>query len=310
VRRRLAEIQAETVGADPAFGAHEVLQGDRATLEDVATALRTLTLAGTRLVVLRQADKLRDEVQKAMADLLAAVAPRTHFVAVAETVDMRRSLGAAFQARGRIERLGLGASRDARESRREIQDFVSNLAAERKLRLTPRGRDALADWVQGDAGRLDQEIEKLALRYADAEVGVEEVLDSVGGERARTAFALEGAIRDRRMDRAIAALRASFAAGERPEVLVGQLAGEIRALLRARGFLDAGMSEEEAKRAFGGGRGFFVVPRARNYKAAELRRCLLDLAAIDVAGKTGAGEVPARIEGMLVRLARNPAERA
>lgn len=286
-----------------------MLQGDRATLEDIATALRTLTLAGTRLVVLRQADKLRDEAQKAMADLLAGIAPRTHFVATAESIDMRRALGTAFQSRGRIERLGLGTARDARESRKEIQDFVSNLAAVRKLRLSTRGRDALADYVQGDAGRLDQEIDKLALRFGDAEVGVEEVLDSVGGERARTAFALEGALRDRRMDRAVAALRAAFAAGERPEVLVGQLAGEVRALLRARGLLDSGMSEEEAKRAFGGGRGFFVVPRARNYKAAELRRCLVDLAAIDIAGKTGAGEVPARLEGMLVRLAKAPGER-
>src|SRR4029453_16224711 len=81
IRRRLAEIQAATVGDSPGFGTHEVLQGDRATLEDLATALRTVSLGGTRLVVLRQADKLRDEAQKAMGELLGAIAPKTHFVA-------------------------------------------------------------------------------------------------------------------------------------------------------------------------------------------------------------------------------------
>jgi DNA polymerase III delta subunit len=258
--------------------------------------------------VLRQADKLREDSQKALAELLGAIAPRTHFVAVAESVDLRRSLGSAFQAKGRIERLGLGNARDARESRREILDFVASLAAERGLRLAARGREALADYVQGDAGRLAQEIEKLALRHGTGEVGPEEVLDSVGGERARTAFALEGALRDRRVDRAIAAFRAALAAGERPEVVVGQLAGELRALLRARALLDSGLSEEDAKRAFGGGRGYFVVPRARNYRAAELTRSLRELAEIDVAGKTGAADVPARIERLLLRLA--PARRS
>lgn len=294
------------MGDAPGFGTHEVLQGDRATIEDVATALRTVSLGGTRLVVLRLADKLRDEVQKAMAEILDGIAPRTHFVAVAETIDMRRSLGSAFQSRGRIERLGIGNARDARESRREVLDYVASLAAERGLRLSARGREALGDWVQGDAGRLAQEIEKLALRYGEAPIGPEEVLESVGGERARTAFALEGAVRDRKIDRAIAACRTAIGAGERPEVLVGQLASELRALLRARSLLDAGLSEEDAKRAFGGGRGFFVVPRARNYRGAELVRALRELAAIDIAGKTGTADVPSRLERLLLRLAKPP----
>jgi len=290
------------VGASPGFGTHEVLQGDRATIEDLATALRTVSLGGTRLVVLRQADKLRDEAQKAMGELLGAIAPKTHFVAVAEALDMRRALGSAFQSRGRIERLDLGSARDARESRREILGFVTGLATERGLRLSTSGREALADYVQGDAGRLAQEIDKLSLRYGDAEIGPEAVLDSVGGERARTAFALESAIRDRRMGRAIAACRTAFAAGERPEVVVGQIGGELRALLRARSLLDSGLSEEDAKRAFGGGRGYFVVPRARNYLGVELTRALRELAEIDIAGKTGTGDVPARIERLLLHL--------
>ena len=284
-----------------------MLQGDRTGLEELATALRTVSLGGTRLVVLRQADKLREDAQKEMAELLDGIAPRTRFVAVAEALDMRRSLGSAFQSRGRIERLGLGGGRDARESRREIGDFVAALAAEHGVRLSARGRDALTDYVQGDAGRLAQEVEKLALRYRDTEIGADEVLDSVGGERARTAFALEGAIRDRRLGRAIAACRSAIAAGERPEILVGQIASELRALLRARSLLDSGLSEDDAKRAFGGGRGYYVVPRARNYRGGELIGALRDLAEIDIAGKTGAADVPARIEHLLLALGRNAA---
>ena len=40
---RLDAIRDETVGSNPGFGAMDVLQGDRATLEDLATAIGTMT---------------------------------------------------------------------------------------------------------------------------------------------------------------------------------------------------------------------------------------------------------------------------
>src|SRR6185369_11069409 len=128
-----------------------------------------------------------------------------------------------------------------------------------------------------DPSRLVSELEKLSLRFGKLRVGVREALDGLGGERALTAFALEGALRERRIGAAIAELRALLRGGERVEVIVGQLAGELRSLLRARALLDGGLDEEAAKRAFGGGRGYFVVPRARNFRRSEITRALAGL---------------------------------
>src|SRR5262249_19615830 len=153
--------------------------------------------------------------------------------------------------------------------------------------LEPEATQALVDFVANDPARLVSELEKLSLRFGSAPVGMRQALEGLGGGRALTAFALEGALRERRIGPAIGELRALLRGGERTEVLLGQLAGEIRSLLRARALLDQGLDEEEARRAFGGGRGYFVVPRARGFRRSELERALARLREIDVAAKTG-----------------------
>ena len=301
VDRRLAEIQAKGVGANPAFGAFELLQGDQATLEDVMTAARTFSPTGQRLVVLRRAERMRDDVQKALAAALDEIPKGAQLVLVALEPDMRKSLFAALAKRGVVEELELGNPRDAAGTRRAVMALAGRMARELSLRLGAGAAEALADHVGNEPQMLAREIEKLALRFPDTEVGPDQVLDTVSGERSPVAFALEGAVRDRRVAHAIAALRTALNGGDRPELLVGQIASELRALLRARALLDSGMDEESVKRTLGG-RGFYVVPRARNYRRTELTRALRALAEVDVAAKTGGGGVPARLEKVLLDL--------
>jgi len=302
VDRRLAALQKKLVGVSPAFGSHEVLQGDQAHIEDVITAIKTLSPSGVRLVVLRRAERLRDEAQRGLAQALDEIPAGVHLVLVALEPDMRKTLFAALAKRGWVEHLEVGSARDVAGTRRAMIALAEKMAGELSVRFDGRAAEALVEHVGTEPQQLAREIEKLSLRYGAAEVGVDQVLDTVSGERSLTAFAIEGALRERRVAHAIAALRRALAQGERPELLVGQIASELRSLLRARALLDSGMDEESAKRAFGGGRGFFVVPRARNYRRAELERALAALAEVDVAAKTGGGSVPARLERMLLGL--------
>jgi len=290
------------VGRVPGFGAMDVLQGDRATLEDLATAIGTMAPGGRRLVVLRHAEKLREDAQRGLVDLLATVPVGTTVAILAENPDLRRSLFASL--RDRTERLEIGSSRDPAGTRRELLALVARRAKALSLRLSAEAAEAIADHVGNEPGRIVRELEKLALRWGEQPVGPREALDGIGGDRALAAFALEGALRERRIGRAIVEMRSLFAQGERPELVVGSLAGEVRSLLRARALLDSGLDEEAAKRAFGGGRGWFVVPRARNWRRGELETALRSLSRIDVASKTGAPAVEARIERWLVGLAR------
>jgi DNA polymerase-3 subunit delta len=301
VDRRLADVQAKSVGAQPAFGAFELLQGDQATLEDVMTAVRTFSPTGRRLVVLRRAERMRDDVQKALAAALDAIPPGAQLVLVAVEPDMRKTLFSTLAKRGAVEHLELGNARDAVGTRRAVIGLIGKMAREQALRLGAGAAEALADHVGNEPQLIAREIEKLALRFPGVEVTPAQVLDTVSGDRSPVAFALEGAVRDRRVAHAIAALRAAFQQGDRPELLVGQIASELRALLRARALLDSGMDEESTKRALGG-RGFFIVPRARNYRRPELERALRALAEVDVAAKTGGGAVPARLEKVLLDL--------
>ncbi|MFM8409876.1 MAG: DNA polymerase III subunit delta [Alphaproteobacteria bacterium] len=302
VGERLDAVQEKAVGKTPAFGAMDVLQGDRATLEDLATAIGVVAPGGRRLVVLRHAEKLREEVQKGLVGLLESVPVGTTVAILAENPDLRRSLFASLK--DRTERLEIGSSRDPAGTRRDLVALVSRRSKALGLRLSPEAAEAIVDHVGNEPGRIVRELEKLALRWGDAPVGPREALDGIGGDRALAAFALEGALRERRIGRAIVELRSLFAQGERSEMVLGSLAGEMRSLLRARALLDSGLDEEAAKRAFGGGRGWFVVPRARNWRRAEIESALRSLSRIDVASKTGAPAVEARLERWLVGLAR------
>lgn len=307
VGERLAEIQRKTVGDVPGFGAMDVLQGDRTDLSELATAIRTIAPGSGRLVVLRHADKLREEAQRGLVELLADVPESTQVVLLADQPDMRRSLFAAL--RDSTERCEIGSARDAAGTRRDLVDLVVRRAAGLGLSLEAEAAGAIADYVGNDPARIVREIEKLSLRWGDRRVGTREALEGLGGDRALAAFALEGALRERRIGRAVAELRSLLRQGERTEVLVGQLAGELRALLRARALLDSGMDEDSAKRAFGSGRGWFVVPRARNYRRDELEGALARLRGIDLAAKTGLPAVDARLESWLLGLARPAAAR-
>jgi len=302
VRERLAALQKEAVGDPAAFGAAETLYGDRADLESIAVAVKTLPLAGTRFVALRQPERLREDVQKDVAALLDEIPPQTRFVVASGSPDMRKTLFAALKKHGDVEVLGAGSKRDGSRARGELLDAASGLARERSVQMTREALAAFVDFIQDDTSRMANELDKLSLRYGGAKVEPRQVLESLGGERALTAFALEGALRERRIGRAIAELRRSLAQGERPEVLVGQLAGELRSLLRARALLDAGLDESAAIKAFGGGRGYFVVPRARNFRRGELVRALRQLGRVDVAAKTGRGDPAAGLERLLLQL--------
>lgn len=298
-------MQKKAVGDPPAFGAAETLFGDRADLESIAVAVKTLPLTGTRFVALRQPEKLKEDTQKSVAALLEEIPPTTWFVLVSEAPDMRKTLFAALKKHGDVETLGGGSKRDGKRDRAELIDAAGRLAAERDVRLTREAVAAFVDYVQDDTSRMVNELDKLSLRHSgDPPLEPRHVLESLGGERALTAFALEGALRERRMSRAIAELRRSLAQGERPEMLVGQLAGELRSLLRARALLDSGLDERAAIKEFGGGRGYFVVPRAKNFRRGELVRALRQLGRVDVAAKTGQGDPAAGLERLLLQLAK------
>ncbi|MFP6663810.1 MAG: DNA polymerase III subunit delta [Deltaproteobacteria bacterium] len=300
VGRQLATIQKEWVGEDPLFGALDVLYGDRADIEAIGTAVRTASLAGRRLVVLRMVDRLKDDVQRELLLLCPDVSADTRLLLVAESPDLRRTLFAALKKAGCIETVG-PQTKDTRKALPEWKSLLFKLAGEKGLKLAPDAAEAVLEYVIGDTGRLENELEKLSLRHGKDRVELAEALLSLGGERVRTAFALSGAIRERRMGRALVELRRAIGQGAAPEVLIGEMAGEFRALLRARALLDEGMGEAAAKKAFGGGRGFFVVPKAKNYRRRELLVMIQELARIDVRAKRGVAP-QAPIEALFLQI--------
>ena len=259
-------------------------------------------LANARLVVIRNVERLRDDGLEALTAALGKVPPGARVVLTATALDLRKGAQSRLAKAASLERVEVGGGRDAGAARREILALIGQLCAERRIRLDREAADTLVDLVKGDAGRIASELDKIALRFGEEPVDAEQVKDSFAGERPLSAFGLATAIRERKIAQAIGEMRRSLAANQPLEVLLGQIAGEVRALLRARSLLDGGLSEEAAKRAFGGGRGYFVVPQAKRYRATELMHALEELGQIDLAAKTGGGDATVLLEKWLIDL--------
>ncbi len=303
--RRLAEIRKTILGETPEPGTEEVLVGEKLDPETLAIACRTVPMLGRRLVVVRHADRLSDECLGVLEDALDTLPKAVAVVLLGSSLDRRRKLFAELERRGRFEALALGG--DARKGGLPPGELLDQLLREHGVSMDAAARQRLLEHVGPNGGRLDSEIEKLALAFPDGTVTAAGVADVVAGERSRVAFALEGALRERKLGRAVLELRRAAGAGDAPELLLGQVAGEVRALLRARSLLDDGMSEPEARRAFGSGRGWFAVPAARHYRREDLERLLLELARIDAGSKVGLGDAIAEMESALVDLGRSAA---
>ncbi len=300
VERRVAEIRAVLTAGGA--GTEEVLAGERIEPETLEIACRTVPLLGRRLVVVRHADRLSDTCLEVLEGALDRVPDNVAVLLIAPGLDRRRRLYAELERRGSFEALVLEGA--GRKGGIPLGEILERLLSERGLRMESDARQRLLDHVGADGARLEAEVEKLSLMFGEQSVTVEGVVAAVGGERARVAFALEGALRERRFGRAVLELRRAAGAGDAPELLLAQIAGEVRALLRARALLDEGLSEPEARRAFGSGRGWFAVPAARHYRRADLEALLLALARVDAGAKVGLGDAIAEIEAALVDLGR------
>ncbi len=150
--------------------------------------------------------------------------------------------------------------------------------------------EALVDELGDDLFALSAEVEKLCTYVGQrGRVNVEDVHALVGHDRTWEVFALTDAVGRRDTARALNILADLFAAGEAPELLVGQLGWQLRRLWTAVRLLQQGTSPQEL------GRQLRVHPRfldgfiqqVRHFTERELAHIFRQLVQTDLALKTG-----------------------
>jgi DNA polymerase-3 subunit delta len=247
---RIAERRARLraiAEAESGSGGVELFEGDSATPEAVALALRSMTFAiGRRFLIVDGVERWKDtDVETVLAPVLNDMTPETTVAFFAREEGRAKApakLGAA------VKKAGGDVVAEAALKSRELPRWVVGEGERLGLKLEGAAAKALVAQVGERQQRLLRELEKLALEHGDgATIGVEEVEGAAAVSAERQVWALVDALvaRDRaHATRAFLELRAQ---GETLPRLVPLVARRVRDVLAIAARLDAGESPAQVK---------------------------------------------------------------
>jgi DNA polymerase-3 subunit delta len=294
VDEALRRVRGET-GADPL---NEVTFGARDPVAEVLNALETPSLlGGRRLVIVRDANDLLKETVDALARYIESPAPDSVLVLIA--------LG-----RTRLDPVvahaGARVVLDAPKGRRLV-GWIRRRAAEHSLKIDDRAAWALIDSVGGELRDLDAALSQLTSALgAGAHVTAADVARAFPRVADQRIYVLTDAVGDRRLPVAMTNLRRLLEQGEDPLVLLGALAGQVRRMLRARRYVDAGTSAVADALGLPSWRAERLARQARAYREPELISAMGALAEADVEIKGGDLPPEAALERAVVMIVERP----
>jgi len=278
--RALAERESGTGGL-------EVFEGDAATPENLALALRAMTFAlGRRFLIADGAERWSEtDVEHHLVPALGSIPPDTTIAFFAREEGRLKAPAALAKA---VKAAGGDVDAERSKKPRELPRWLVGEAQRLGVTLDGAGAQALIALVGDRRQRLVRELEKLALEHGQgARLGVEEVEGAAAPSAERQVWGLVDALvaRDRRAaTRAYLALRAQ---GEGLPRLVPLMARRLRDVLAVAERLEAGQSPAEVKSSLklSGWLAERRIKEARATEAAALRRALEALAELELAAR-------------------------
>jgi DNA polymerase-3 subunit delta len=247
---RIAERRARLraiAEAESGSGGVEVFEGDTATPEAVALALRAMTFAmGRRFLIVDGVERWKDtDVEATVAPALAAMAPDT---TVAFFAREDRRIEAPPKLAAAVKKAGGDVVAETALKPRELPRWVVAEGKRLGITLDAAAARALVTQVGDRQQRLVRELEKLAIEHGEgAKLGVEEIEGAAALSAEREVWALVDALVGRDRAHATRAFLQLRAQGETLPRLVPLMARRVRDVLAIAVRLEAGESPAQVK---------------------------------------------------------------
>lgn len=244
------------------------------------------------VIVVRQAARLRKADADTLATNLRAESPGPPIVFWDDGFDKRTKLFAEIaRAGGEVE--FVAPRRDA------LAQWIGGEAKRLGHEIAPTAAAALVDLVGDDLLQLRSTLERLSLALGSgARIDEESVATHVASSRLHAIYELQDAVDQRETLRAVGLLRRLIDEGEEVPALVGALFAELRRLSIARESPpQADLARLLEIHPF---RAKKIAQAARRFPKPLLRRALDGLAEVDLASKTGRGDARAALEHWLI----------
>jgi DNA polymerase III subunit delta len=287
---RIAERRARLraiAEAESGSGGVELFEGDAATPEAVALALRAMTFAiGRRFLVVDGVERWKDaDVEAHLVPELANMPPHTT-VAFFAREEGRTKAPATLEAA--VTKAGGDVAAENALKPRELPRWVVAEGERLGVRVEGAAARALIAQVGDRQQRLRRELEKLALEYGDgATIGGEEVEGAAAASAERQVWGLVDALVGRDRAHATRAFLELRAQGETLPRLIPLMARRIRDVLAIAVRLEGGESPAQVKASLktSSWAADRRIKEARATDVDALQRALEELADLELASR-------------------------
>ena len=161
------------------------LDGERATLAELLDELRSFAMFGNgKLVVIRNAEPFITRYRESLEDYLAAPCDSATLVLRVEKLPATQRVYKLIAKNGQIEDC------NAPTDQRALAQWIEQEAKSHKVTIARDAAALLADLVGNDMGRLDSELEKLAIQSDGKPIDSKAVAGSVSFQREQEMWAM------------------------------------------------------------------------------------------------------------------------
>lgn len=222
---------------------YDLFYAGESDISKVISAASTLpVMAPRRLVVLKDADKLKAAEEEQLLPYLEDPSPATALVMIGKGIDKRKKFFLTLSKRGSVVE-------HSHPYEREMPKWIKWLAGKKDLQISENACRYLVDIIGNDLTGISSEIEKVSL-YAGPGKRIEvEDLEAVSADvKARTVFQLIDALGEKDLKSSLENLKKLIHSGESPILILSMVLRQLRLVWIGKDILKRGGREEEIRK--------------------------------------------------------------
>ena len=234
--------EAVLKGAIPDFNS-DIFYGGEVEVSRLLSAASTLpVMASRRLVVLRDADRLKAAEEAELLPYLEAPSPETTLLLTGRSVDKRKKFFLAIGRNG-------AAVEHSPPYEREMPKWIRWVAKKRGFHVSDEACAFLVDIIGNDIAAVANEIEKVSLYVGDRKNIELEDIEAISVDlKSRTVFQLIDAIGTKNLKSSLENLKKLLEGGESTLLILSMILRQIRLIWTALDILNKGGREADVKK--------------------------------------------------------------
>ncbi|MBE9536306.1 MAG: DNA polymerase III subunit delta [Proteobacteria bacterium] len=234
--------EAALQGGIPDFNFDQFYYGDADVSKLVSAASTLPVMSPKRLVVLRDAEKLKGDEQEMLLAYLANPSPSTTMVFVGRSADKRKKFFSTISKAG-------GLVEHSHPHEREMPKWIRWLAKKKGVEVSGAAARYLVEIIGNDLTSISSEVEKLSLYVGDSKrIELEDVEAVTVDSRTRTVFQLTDAIATKNLKDSLIYLKKLLEGGESPIMIISMIVRQLRLIWTGVSMKNRGAGEDEIRK--------------------------------------------------------------